>query len=123
MLADQNLNLKWTALRLIELQINRAPGSAKEGDSVSEIDLAAGANGTNHTTFAPDAFRVARMNLSSGGGQSRDMRGGWDPLAQQSQPMHTWVQGRKVAKGIQKVLEERGLWGHGKKLKLDTLQS
>ena len=43
---------------------------ASEGDSGSETDLAAGANATNHTAFAPDAFRVASMNLSSGGNQN-----------------------------------------------------
>ena len=43
---------------------------ASEGGSDSEIDLAAGANATNHTAFAPDAFRVASMNLSSGGNQN-----------------------------------------------------
>ena len=32
---------------------------ASEGDSDSELDLAAGANATNHTAFAPDALRVA----------------------------------------------------------------
>ena len=47
---------------------------ASEGDSDSEIDLAAGANATNHTAFAPDALRVASMNLSSGGNQNRIMR-------------------------------------------------
>ena len=34
---------------------------ASEGDSDSEIDLAAGANATNHTAFAPYALRVANM--------------------------------------------------------------
>ena len=33
---------------------------ASEGDSDSEVDLAAGANATNHTAFAPDALRVNR---------------------------------------------------------------
>ena len=49
---------------------------ASEGDSDSEIDLAAGANATNHTAFAPDALRVACMNLSSGGNQNHNMRDG-----------------------------------------------
>ena len=74
-------------------------------------------NATNHTAFAPDALRVANMNLFSGGNQSHDMRDGWNPLTQQPQPMHTWVRGRKVAKGMQKILEERGLWRPSKKLK------
>ena len=61
---------------------------ASEGDSDSELDLAAGANATNHTAFAPDAPRVASKNLSSGGNQNRNMRDGWNPLTQQPQPMH-----------------------------------
>ena len=93
---------------------------ASEGDSDSEIDLAAGAYATNHTAFAPDALRVA-SNMSSGGNRTHNMRDGWNLLTQQPQPMHTWVQGRKVAKGMRKVLEERTLWRPGKKLKLDTL--
>ena len=82
---------------------------ASEEDSDSEIDLAAGGEATNHTAFAPDALRVASMNLPSGGNQNHNMRDGWNPLTQQPQPMHTWVQGRKVAKGMRKELEERGL--------------
>ena len=49
-----------------------------------------------------------------------NMRDGWNPLTQQPQPMYTWVRGRKVAKGMRKVLEERGLWRPGKTLKPDT---
>ena len=49
------------------------------------------------------------------------MLDGWNPLAQQPQPMHTWVRGRKVAKGMRNVLEERGLWKPDKGLKPDTL--
>ena len=96
---------------------------ASEGDSNSEIVLAAGSNATNHPAIAPDALRVASMNLSSGGNQNHNIRDGWNLLTQQPQPMHTWVQGRKVAKGMRKVHEERGLWRPGKKLKVDTLQS
>ena len=74
---------------------------ASEGDSDSELDLAAGANATNHTAFDPDALRVASKNLSSGGNQNRNMRDGWNPLTQQPQPMHTWVQGRKITIAIE----------------------
>ena len=77
-------------------------------------------NATNHTAFTPDALRVLNMNLSSGGNQNHNMRDGWNTLTQQSQPMYTWVRGRKVAKGVRKVLEERGLWRPGKTLKPDT---
>ena len=78
-------------------------------------------NATNHTAFAPDALRVVNMNLSSGGNQNHNMRDGWNPLTQQPQPMYTWARGRKVAKGMREVLEERGLWRPGKALKPDTL--
>ena len=37
---------------------------ASEGDSDSELVLAAGANATNNTAFAPDALRVASKNLN-----------------------------------------------------------
>ena len=68
---------------------------ASEEDSDSEIDLAAGGEATNHTAFAPDAFRVASMNLSFGGNQNHNMRDGWNPLTQQPQPMqHGSKEGR-----------------------------
>ena len=35
--------------------------------------------------------------------------------------MYTWVEEGGVVKGMRKVLEERGLWRPGKKLKPDTL--
>jgi ectoine hydroxylase-related dioxygenase (phytanoyl-CoA dioxygenase family) len=70
-------------------------------------------NATNHTAFANDALRACTMNLSSGGNQNHNMRDGWNPLTQEPQPMYTRVQGRKVAKGMKKVLEERGLWRYG----------
>ena len=78
---------------------------ASEGDSGSEIDLAACAYATDHTAFALDALHVASMNLSSGGNQNHNMRDGWNPLTQQPQPMHTWVQERKVEKGMRKCLK------------------
>ena len=49
---------------------------ASEGDLNSEIDLAAGSNATNHPAFAPDALRVASMNMSSGGNRNHKMRDG-----------------------------------------------
>ena len=44
---------------------------ASEGDSDSEVDLAAGANATNHTAFAPDALRVAGQHELVLRGQSK----------------------------------------------------
>ena len=71
-------------------------------------------NATNHTAFAHDALRVSSMNLSSGGNENHDMRDGWNPRTQEAQPIYILVRGRKVAKGMEAVLEERGLWRHGK---------
>jgi hypothetical protein len=70
-------------------------------------------NATNHTAFAADALRVSSMNLSSGGNQNHNMRDGWNPLTQQPQRMYTYVRGKKVAKGMRVVLQERGLWRQG----------
>ena len=44
---------------------------ASEGDSDSEIDLAAGANATDHTAFAPDTLRVTSQNELVLRGQSK----------------------------------------------------
>ena len=60
-------------------------------------------NATSHTTFAPDALRVANMNLPSGGNRNHNMRDGWNPLTRQPQPC---VRGEKVAKGMRKLLGE-----------------
>ena len=77
----------------LDEEVNRL--LASEGDSDSEIDLAAGANATNHTACAPDAFRVASMNLSFGGNQTHNMRDGWNPLTQHhSQCTHGSKEGR-----------------------------
>ena len=68
---------------------------ASEGDSDLEIDLAAGANATNHTAFAPDGFRIASMNLSFWGNQNHNMRDGWNPLLNShSQCTHGSKEGR-----------------------------
>ena len=68
---DRNDDLEVAAL---DDEVNQL--LASEGDSDSEIDLAAGANSTDHAAFAPDALRVACMNLSSGGNQNHNMRDG-----------------------------------------------
>jgi hypothetical protein len=68
---------------------------------------------TNHTAFARDALRVETMNLSEGGAQNADMKDGWyiDSRGnRRSQKMHFMRNGVKVAKGMENVLRERGLW-------------
>jgi hypothetical protein len=68
---------------------------------------------TNHTAFAHDALRVEKMNLSEGGAQDADMKDGWfidSKGNRRSQKMHVMRNRVKVAKGMEKVLRERGLW-------------
>jgi hypothetical protein len=67
---------------------------------------------TNHTAFAHDALRVEKMNLSEAGAQDADMKDGWfidSRGTHHSQKMHIMRNGVKVAKGMEKVLRERGL--------------
>jgi hypothetical protein len=72
---------------------------------------------TNHTAYAPEALRVEKMNLSEGGAQDADMKDGWYYTAtgtRRTQKMHFQRRGVKVAKGMERVLRERGLWIEGK---------
>ena len=82
-------------------------------------------NATSHCVYAEDALRVANMGKGEGG-QQAFLRPGWyqDPVSGTivHQPMWTWepdpledpLEGPqskiRVQKGIQKVLQERGLW-------------
>jgi hypothetical protein len=72
-------------------------------------------NATNHTAFAKDALRVEKMNLSSAGAQTADMKDGWfyRDNRRHNQKMHIMRRGEKVAKGMEQVLRERGLWREG----------
>ena len=70
-------------------------------------------NASNHAAFAPDALVAAKMNLGPGGRQPL-LREGWDYSKNMPQAMvfgdNDPIPSRRgKAKGIQQVLEERGL--------------
>ena len=71
-------------------------------------------NASNHSAFAADALVAAKMNLMPGGKQPL-LRDGWGHNRNQPQAMvfsqdHPDISLRGKAKGIQQVLQERGLW-------------
>jgi len=77
-------------------------------------------NATSHSTYAEDALRTNKMNKGDGGQQSF-LRNGWfrNENTIHSQQMWYFQQDPtrgsqvRVQKGIQRVLEERGLWPSG----------
>lgn len=72
-------------------------------------------NATSHSVYANNALRTGGMNKSSGGKQAW-LRNGWyeKDNAQIEQPMsYQTVTGQWIQKGVQRVLEERGLWPRG----------
>jgi transposase len=87
-------------------------------------------NARNHDSFAPDALRVNQMNLGSGGeSPPANMRNGWfyDKQGRKwSQPMN-WPEYPTTSrelwgkpKGLKVILQERGLWHDGLRLKCKT---
>jgi hypothetical protein len=70
-------------------------------------------NARSHASYAEDALLVQNMNLGPGGEQNRLRPGYMDGDKAQIQQM---VDANGMPKGIQKVLEERGLWRQGLKL-------
>jgi hypothetical protein len=72
-------------------------------------------NGTNHPAFANDALRVEKMNRSSAGAQTADIEDGWfyRDNRRHKQKMHVIRRGEKVAKGMEQVVRQRGLWREG----------
>ena len=80
-------------------------------------------NATSHSVYSKDALQVKDMNKGPGGKQPI-LRNGWFNCEniRISQPMYTVdAQGKKIPKGIQKILEERGIWPE-KGLKLSCLK-
>jgi hypothetical protein len=69
---------------------------------------------TNHAAFAKDALQVEKMNLSDGGAPTADMKDGWFYRDNHHHNQKLERRGEKVAKGMDKVLRERGLWHEGK---------
>ena len=75
-------------------------------------------NATSHAIYAKDALQVTHMNKGPGGQQSF-LRAGWYQNIDGeiiTQEMHTLVdnptngQSQKIQKGVQAILDERGLW-------------
>lgn len=74
--------------------------------------LSAFDNAASHCAFSPDALVASKMNLRPGGKQPR-MKDGWFGGIQQSMTFPDDYEDpnlRDQPKGIQQVLEERGLW-------------
>ena len=74
-------------------------------------------NATSHAIYADDALRVGKMNKNEGGQQSF-LRDGWFGCRENLQKMsYSKIDssGKEVLvqKGVQRVLEERGLWPVG----------
>lgn len=70
-------------------------------------------NATSHSVYAQDALQAKDMNKGPGGKQPPVLRNGWFDCenVRISQPMDFQdAQGKTVQKGIQRVLEERGIW-------------
>ena len=69
-------------------------------------------NAASHCAFSPDALVASKMNLRPGGKQPR-MKDGWFGGVRQSMTFPDDYEDpalRSQPKGIQQVLEERGLW-------------
>ena len=70
-------------------------------------------NARSHASYAEDALLVRNMNLGPGGEQKRLRPGYMNGDKRQIQQM---LDASGTPKGIQKILEERGLWRPGLKL-------
>ena len=68
-------------------------------------------NATSHSVYAKDALQAKEMNKGIRG-KKEHLRNGWFDQGniRIDQPMSFEENGQRTAKGIQKVLEERGLW-------------
>lgn len=69
-------------------------------------------NATSHSAFTTDALRAKSMSLRPGGAQKK-LRPGINSATGEVQLM---VDENGIAKGLKKVLEERGLWRRGLRL-------
>ncbi|RPA94627.1 hypothetical protein L873DRAFT_1837574 [Choiromyces venosus 120613-1] len=77
-------------------------------------------NASSHSSFAEDALRVQNMNLS-GGGEQATMRNGYF-LLKGTRTIQSMVYENGIPKGIEAVLQERGLWAAGLRLECPKLQ-
>jgi hypothetical protein len=69
-------------------------------------------NSTNHGTRSEDALIVRKINMHPGGLQPL-MREGWPIRDEEKVPQSMVMEDGKTAKGIKKILEERGLFRSG----------
>jgi hypothetical protein len=71
-------------------------------------------NSANHHTFAPDAFRASRLNLSDGGKNTPLLKNGWlrrdDHVIAHDLHFINSSNHTTVHKGLGRILQERGLW-------------
>ncbi|RPB00677.1 hypothetical protein L873DRAFT_1679187, partial [Choiromyces venosus 120613-1] len=63
-------------------------------------------NAMSHVAYSKDTLRASSMNLHPGGGQAH-LRAGINSLTGETQAM---VMPDRIAKGLQIVFQERGLW-------------
>lgn len=102
----------WDGQRLLDQIVNRALPIAEAlypgYDFLFMFD-----NATSHLIYAKDALRTTHMNKGSGGNQPF-LRNGWftngDIVYTQEMSYSVTGQESHIQKGIQRVLEERGLW-------------
>ena len=75
-------------------------------------------NAKSHQKYANDALRTGNINLSPGGKNTQAMRDGW--FVKHQEPGRVYKQSMMLPdgklKGLRIILEERGLWPHGRKL-------
>jgi len=106
----------WTGEDMLDQLINKAIPAFQR--SFPECQgLFAFDNAKSHQKYAADPLRTSNMNLTSGGKNTVSMRDGWfvsddNPGVVQRQSM-ILPDGR--LKGLQIVLQERGLWPQGRK--------
>ena len=80
-------------------------------------------NSSNHHKYAPDALRVRNLNKSDGGKNVPLLRQGWFMRDgnRTVQSMQFESNGEVRQKGIQRILQERGLWNRN--MQLDECRS
>ena len=108
----RNLDGYWDGKKLLE-QVTQKALPIAEALFPGYAFLLLFDNATSHATFANDALRTSQMNKGSGGKQAW-LRSGYYHDAngnRHEQPMFFEDDsGKRCQKGIQMVLEERGLW-------------